>query len=387
MFLKLKEFYITKLFKRTLITKFNTGKKVLIAPLDWGLGHATRCIPIIRLLLDSGFEVIIAAGNAPKALLQQEFPDVQCVDLPGYNIEYTKDKRLLPLKILWQAPKILINIYREQRWLQGFITTYQPDIVIADNRFGLYSKLVPCVFITHQLSILAPVKWIQVFIQKINYRCINRFTVCWVPDFEDANNNIAGQLSHPAIRPAIPVKYMGMLSRFKKDQPEISHKFKYLFLLSGPEPQRTLLEEKVMGVLPFIQEPCSIVRGLPAIQNTIEVPDNCVVYNHLATDALEQLILQSELVVCRSGYTSVMELVALHKMALLIPTPGQTEQEYLARNLQEQGWFATCNQDDDLLKAIHIALSKNYHLPRMQHHLFEESILTSVNTLIKQRLH
>lgn len=387
MFLKLKEFYITKLFKRTLITKFNTGKKILIAPLDWGLGHATRCIPIIRLLLDSGFEVIIAAGNAPKALLQQEFPDVQCVDLPGYNIEYTKDKRLLPLKILCQAPKILINIYREQRWLQGFITTYQPDIIIADNRFGLYSKLVPCVFITHQLSILAPVKWIQALIQKINYWYINKFTVCWVPDFEDANNNIAGQLSHPSNKPHIPLQYVGMLSRFTKARFETSYSFKYLFLLSGPEPQRTLLEDKILAILPFIQGPCCIVRGLPAIQTNIHVPDNCVVYNHLATDALEQLILQSQLVVCRSGYTSVMELVAMHKMALLVPTPAQTEQEYLARHLREQGWFATCNHDDDLLKAIHTALTTKYHLPRMQHHLFEECILTSINALIKQSLH
>jgi predicted glycosyltransferase len=386
MFLKLKEFYIRKYFKRTLITNFNTGKKILIAPLDWGLGHATRCIPVIQLLKDSGFEVIIAAGNAPKALLQQEFPDLQYIDLPGYSIRYTKDKRLLPLKILWQAPKILFNIYREQRWLQRFIATCQPDIIIADNRFGLYSKLVPCVFITHQLSILAPIKWIQAFIQKINYWCINRFTVCWVPDFEDANNNIAGQLSHPAIKPAIPVQYMGMLSRFTQDQPVTSHKFKYLFLLSGPEPQRTLFEEKVMAVLPFIEAPCCILRGLPAIQNTIDVPDNCVVYNHLATDALEQLILQSQLVVCRSGYTSVMELVAMHKMALLIPTPGQTEQEYLARHLQELEWFATCNQEDDLLKAIHNALTTKYHLPQMQHYLFEEHILTSVTALMQRRL-
>jgi UDP:flavonoid glycosyltransferase YjiC (YdhE family) len=159
-------------------------KKILIAPLDWGLGHASRCIPLINHLQKRGCEIIIAADGEQLSLLKKEFPGLESVQLKGYNINYSRYKRWLGVKILWQIPKILIRIRQEHNYLKNIVDKYCIDLVIADNRYGLYSKQIPCIFITHQLTVQAPFKWLQNLIQKINYRYISKFAECWVPDFE-----------------------------------------------------------------------------------------------------------------------------------------------------------------------------------------------------------
>ncbi|MCU0323584.1 MAG: hypothetical protein MUE72_14305 [Chitinophagaceae bacterium] len=190
-------------------------KTVLVAPLDWGLGHATRCIPIIKALLAKDYKVIIAADGKPKTLLQQEFPELFFVQLKGYQIEYSKNKLFLPIKILSQVPKILQAIRYEHQWLKRAILDYNIDLVISDNRFGLNHSTIPCIFITHQLTIQTPFSWLTSWVQKINYNYINRFTTCWIPDVA-GKNNMAGILSHPKKLPLIPVEYIGLLSRFQQ---------------------------------------------------------------------------------------------------------------------------------------------------------------------------
>ena len=166
---------------------------ILIAPLDWGLGHATRCIPIIHSLINNGYKVIVAASDKPKILLQQEFPTVHFVELKGYKIAYSKNKWMLPFKIGMQIPKILKTIWYEHNWLQKIIQEHSINLVISDNRFGLYTSKIPCVFITHQLTIQTPFTALTNIVQQINYRYINRFTACWIPDFKD-EPNLAGVL-------------------------------------------------------------------------------------------------------------------------------------------------------------------------------------------------
>jgi len=328
--------------------------RVLIAPLDWGLGHATRCIPIIHSLQSLDFEVIIAAEGAGAKLLKAEFPNIRIIHLLGYQIRYTKTPIGLLWKILWQVPNIIKSINKEHTWLEKIIKDENIDLVISDNRYGLYSSQIPCVFITHQLLIKTPFSIFDRLLQKINYRFINRFSACWVPD-SAMEKNVAGKLSHPKKIPRTPVHYIGILTRMLQASNR-STKFKNCFLLSGPEPQRSILEKQIISVLEQISGPNILVRGLPTSATAIKVPANTLVVNHIATIELGAILTSSELIICRSGYTSIMELIGLQKKALLIPTPGQTEQEYLAQKLfSEQRFFMHTQLGLNLSHAIDLA--------------------------------
>jgi uncharacterized protein (TIGR00661 family) len=332
----------------------NAKTKVIVAPLDWGLGHATRCIPIIRQLLKADYEVIIAVERAQMDLLKNEFPSLRFVNLPGYRLKYGKKSVNTTLKIFLQIPKILIQINREKRWLNIFLKKESIDAVISDNRYGFHSKKIISIFITHQLCIKTVFgKMIEKKLQQINYKCINKFSFCWVPDFEK-NNSLAGELSHPKIFPNIPIGYIGPLSRFEKKENPINYKL--LILLSGPEPQRTILENIFLNELKSSHDKTILVRGLPGEKKSMGVPSNVEVYNHLSASELNKKICQSELVICRSGYSTVMDLARLGKKSIMIPTLGQTEQEYLADYLFEKKIAVKINQKEfSLRKAIEIA--------------------------------
>ncbi len=348
------------------------SKRILIAPLDWGLGHATRCIPIAEWLRRQGCEIFFACDGYQKTLLQQEFPDNTFLLLKGYKIQYSGNKRMLPLKILLQAPKILFAIKHEHEWLQKTIKDHNIDLVISDNRYGLWTDKIPCIFLTHQLHIRASLNWLEKLIQKINYRYINHYIECWVPDFR-GDFNIAGNLSHPAILPKVKVKYIGVLSRFKNIS-EALKKYDWLVILSGPEPQRTILENKIINTALQLTEKFLLVRGKPGSSEMISTPANCVTVNHLDTNDMEQAFADSKYVLSRSGYTTVMELLSLQKKTLLIPTPGQTEQEYLANHLMQQKWCYCCEQDDDLKVHIKKAVLFDYRFPRMPASSLEDAI-------------
>jgi uncharacterized protein (TIGR00661 family) len=358
------------------LVKFNT-QTVLIAPLDWGLGHATRCIPVIRILLKNNYTVIIAAEGKQKKLLETEFSQLKFLPLKGYDISYSKEKILLPLKILIQIPKILTAIKYENKWLDKITDAYKIDLVISDNRFGLHTKKVPCIFITHQLQIKAPYKWLEKVIQKINYKYINQFNQCWIPDFE-GEQNIAGELSHPKQLPKTAVKYIGPLSRFEKKNEE-EKAYDFCFLLSGPEPQRTLLEENILKEVEGIDNKFLLVRGLPEKEEVLSSNNNITIKNHLPEKELLTAILQSEYIVCRSGYTTVMEVLSLQKKSILIPTPGQTEQEYLAEILMKQHWCLAISQQSLSLKKIIQQVSDfKYVLPIVETINLENIIKTNL---------
>ena len=315
--------------------------KVLVVPLDWGLGHATRCIPIIRALLGSGHEVLIGAERNQAVLLRQEFPQLKILPVKGYRISYSRTAIFFALKLAKQLPKIALAIRNEHHWLKKTVVQEKIDLVISDNRYGLYHASVPAVFITHQLTIKAPFQWLENIVRSINYRYINRFKACWVPDMETPPG-IAGILSHPTVLPAIPVHYMNLLCRFVVRP--LDTKYDLCILLSGPEPQRTLLEEKILTDITRLNGTVLLVRGLPAATTTPVVSANITVVNHLGNDLLGDAIQQSERVICRSGYTTVMELLALKKKMILVPTPAQTEQEYLGATLLQLKLALTIDQ-------------------------------------------
>lgn len=341
---------------------------VLVAPLDWGLGHATRCIPVIKCLQESGFNVYVAATGKNRILLENELSGVNFIELRGYNIIYSKGKNNFKLKLLSQLPKILKAVKQENKWLNQVIQKYAIKIVISDNRFGLHNADVYSVFITHQLHIETGIKFFNRIAQKINYAYIQKFSECWVPDFAD-EPSLAGELSHPQKNPSIPIKYIGPQSRLKRTV--TAKLYDLVIMLSGPEPQRTNLEKLFLEeILPGTSKKILFIRGMPASLQTLPNRENIIFYNHVKSEKLSEILCAAKMVVCRGGYSTVMDLVALQVNALLIATPGQTEQEYLALHLHKTGYFQYIKQDAG---AIKIAL--NYSIQKTQFPLTNNYLL------------
>tara|TARA_B100000902_G_scaffold399547_1_gene470946 strand:- start:3549 stop:4598 length:1050 start_codon:yes stop_codon:yes gene_type:complete len=319
-------------------------KTILIAPLDWGIGHATRCIPIIYALIAQKFNVIIGSNGRASILLKKEFPDIKIITIPGYNIKYS---RYLPMSIsmILQLPKIAFKIQKEKKTLTRLIEKYKIDGVISDNRFGFFNNKIPCVFITHQLKIKST--YFSKYIQKINYYFINNYNQCWVID--DLKKNLAGSLSNPHNIPKNTI-YIGTQSRFKKIKKKKTYKI--LAIISGPEPQRTILEKKLMKSLAKRQEKNIIILGKTEEEKTDKI-GNLIIKSHLKTKELNNVIEEAEIIISRSGYSTIMDLNKLGKKAILIPTPGQTEQEYIAETLFKKGICYTQKQSEiDLDTAI-----------------------------------
>jgi len=359
--------------------KQRSKPRILVAPLDWGLGHATRCIPVIYELLSHETDVWLAGEGAQRAILTQEFPDLPFLDLPGYRVKYARTAAGFLRRMLFQAPRLLRTIKSENEWLKNAADQYGFDAVISDNRFGLYHTSIRSVFITHQLTIKSPMgKWSERYLQKNNYKYINRFNECWVPDQQSADN-LAGTLSHPATIPAIPVHYIGPLSRLKKTgTPE---KKGHLFIsLSGPEPQRTLLENIIINDIGHYNGTATIVRGLPNSVSIIPSTNDIRFYNHLPTEEYNQQIEQAEYVISRSGYSTVMDLMTLGKKSILIPTPGQTEQEYLGEYLMEQKKaYSLLQKNFSLKRVLETAATFDYALKANNS---MQEMKTAVNSLI-----
>lgn len=324
------------------------GKRILICPLDWGLGHATRCIPIIRLLQQKGAEVIIAADKRPLELLKKEFPDLKYIIFKGYEINYPKKGSMI-WTMLRSIPKITKGIRTEHEALNKIIHEYNIDIVISDNRYGCWNPKTKNIFITHQLMIKSPFG--ENLLHKIVSKYISKFHECWVPDHEK-EPNLSGDLSHK-----YPISettfFIGPLSRFKTDQHQQEIEYDVMAILSGPEPQRTIFERIVSEQLFKSGLRSLIVFGLPEKTKKIEQKGNVTMISHLNSDEMEQMINRSKLIIARSGYSTIMDLSALQKKAIFIPTPGQTEQEYLAKELfKKQIAYYQKQSEFDLTKAI-----------------------------------
>ena len=327
---------------------------LLFSCLDWGLGHTTRSVPLIKELLAAGCNLIVACNSTQKNLFQTEFTGVRYVELTGYGLSYGSGKWATRLKIMAQSGKILMRIKSENAWLKAFMQENKVHGLISDNRYGLYHPQIPTVFITHQLYVKSGYGTLaDQIIQKILYRFINRFTVCWVPDFKK-RNSLAGLLSHPQSLPEIPVKYLGAISRFNECA-GVTTKFDLLFLISGPEPQRTILEKIMIDQAEKSDKKIAMVRGLPG-DSTIVQNEKISIYNHLNGNKLNKLICESELIICRSGYTTIMDMVKLKKKMIVIPTPGQPEQEYLAGYLSQNHFAISISQNAFMLdRALELA--------------------------------
>jgi uncharacterized protein (TIGR00661 family) len=322
--------------------------KVLFAPLDWGLGHATRCIPLIQGFMNEGWDVTIASdGNCAK-LLRASFPDLSFLTLPGYQIRYSKNR--LPFQILKQIPRIHIKIKEEHNWLKREIKKHHWDLIISDNRAGLHRPDIYSIYITHQLQIQSGLgKWADYIATLLHEKVMKAFDEVWIPDMP-GELRLAGKLSENS-RLKKQATYIGCVSRMQANE-ERKPIYDIMLLLSGPEPQRTILENIFLDQIDNQSGNILIIRGTRQPLDRSDIPKNVEIIDLADTHTLNQKMQESDYVICRSGYTTIMDLMKLKKKALFIPTPGQGEQEYLASYSSFKNLFPFIPQEEfDISKA------------------------------------
>ena len=305
--------------------------KILIAPLNWGLGHATRCVPIIRKLIIEGHEPVVVADGFPLAFLQQEFPTLRFIEFSSYSVYYAVGKSQVSA-MLFNLPNIITGIIREHFWLRDLLHSEHFDQVISDNRFGMWNRRVHSIYMTHQLMVKMPsnLTFLEPLVHRIHKAFIRRYDECWIPDRSE-NGGLSGDLAHkyPLTNNA---KFIGTLSRFQGMEKTIPNTtFEVVAVVSGVEPQRTIFEDGLILKYKKRPENVLIVRGQPQAKKIESQLANIKLVSHLPDAELVTVLLGAKKIICRSGYSSIMDLDALNCLnkAELVPTPGQTEQEYL----------------------------------------------------------
>lgn len=349
------------------------NEKILITPLDWGLGHATRCIPIIEQLFISGFkkhQIEIASSGRSLELLKQEYPFIKTHKISSYDISY-QEKGSLASSMFLQLPKLIRKIRKEHKQIKKIVEENAITIIISDNRYGAYHERTRNIFITHQLNIQTPkyLTFLKPLIKQTNFSYIKKFDQCWIPDLP-APNHISGQLSEVFFdKPT--VKHLGCLSRCYPLV--IEKKFDLLVIISGPEPQRSIFEEIVFQQITETNLKIAVVLGKPEVEKACNNLKNMHIFNHLNSKDMNQLMNESEIILSRAGYSTIMDVIALNKKAILIPTPGQTEQEYLGEFLMKKEWFYSCQQNELKIKEA-IKMASSYESINLTSSLLKETI-------------
>jgi hypothetical protein len=329
-----------------------SSETLLVSPLEWGLGHTVRVVPFILEAIEQGHRVILASDGRSLDFLRHRFPDLAWVRMPFYPVSYPEDGRFLR-KIVRQIPGILKAIRQNRRQLDEIVSTYQVTRILSDHRYGLYHKNVHSIFVTNQLWLKAPKGWSfgEGVIYWLHRFTLRKFSEIWIADHEGAEN-LSGQLTHPMHLPA-RAKYIGPVTRFRGvtlERPAFAQPFEVLALVSGPEPQRTIFENLLIERFKRTKSKAVIFRGLPPvypdIKPTIKEIGNIVLIDHASDGHLLWYLLQASEIICRPGNSTLSDLDFLGKTAWLVPTPGQTEQEYIARQLERSGRYRLCEQKD-----------------------------------------
>ena len=292
-------------------------------------------MPLIRQWEEEGVKVYVICAESNHDFLQAECPNVSYLIAPAYNIRYPTSS--MALNMVWQSIRILRTIFKENKQLKKWVNQYKPDLIVSDGRFGCHHAKVKSIWMAHQLQIQYTFNPFAKVLNYFYHRFIRKnYQEVWVPDFE-GEKSLSGDLS-VAIKNT-PHQYLGPLSRFSaKKRIQTTIKYQYLALLSGPEPQRTYLEKELLLFLEKQKKPCLLVRGVINKTSVSSTTDQVEVINCLYGDELYKHIMLAEKIICRSGYSTLMDLYYWQKPAILIPTPGQTEQLYLAKYWQEKGW-------------------------------------------------
>lgn len=335
--------------------------KILVAPLDWGLGHATRTIPVIRKFLAQGAKVDLAVSGKMSTLYRGEFPDLTQIDIPGYGIRYPKRGFEMPFWLFANYRRILKVIRKEHKLAESLVKERGYDTIFSDNRFGFHASGIKNIYMTHQLRIAFPgpfslfenlgVAW--------HRRQMQKFDEIWVPDYADFPG-LAGKLSHVRYGKSFSEKlnFIGPQSRFQKEDSykltasQPIKEFDFLAVLSGPEPMRTSFEKAMLKAFAEIPGKQAIIRGLPGESELPTAPPNVTLFNHLETVAFAEIVKSAKTVVSRPGYSTVMDMENLEASCIFVPTPGQTEQVYLGKLLQKSGFSKLLRQKEISAKKL-----------------------------------
>lgn len=303
---------------------------------------------MVRYLLQQGIDVLFAGNEWQRQYVTASIPGLPTIHLDGYNVWYSKTGIGFIPSLFRQLPGLLQTISREHKWLQEIAAQHHIDAVITDNRYGLYHPNIPSVIMTHQ--VVPQTGWGPIAdktLQWLHAEQLHRFDNCWIVDVE-GEPNLAGSLSHPRHK-AANAQYIGLLSQLTTLPATEEH---LLVLLSGPEPQRTMLSDILWMQLQNSDRKIVFVEGSNRVKRE-SIPAHIDYYQRLTADELNPILAASEIVICRSGYSTLMDLALFGKKAIMIPTPGQAEQEYLARHLHQEGvWLHAPQKRLDINKAL-----------------------------------
>ncbi len=351
--------------------------------MEWGLGHAARMIPVAKTLKDMNHNIFVGSGEEHLTFFRKEISGLTLIQFPGFHPRYS---RFLPqyLSLLFKIPLLLYHIVLEHTRLKKIVREHSIDLVISDNRFGLWSRKVTTVYVTHMPLIPFPksMRFLEPIGICLHRKIITRYSFCYIPDLA-GDINVSGRLSHGMKLPE-NVRYIGILSRFLTDtikDSQIQKTEQNLVILSGPEPQREIFKQKLIMLFQGKDTATVILGGRPSEKENVVESGSISFYNHLPAAEIKNLIERSQNIISRSGYTTIMELISLNSSALLVPTPGQTEQEYLAEYLSGKDWFSTIAQSElkNGIKFAQERIVRTSELAEQSHILFT----TALNELLE----
>ncbi|MCE2772801.1 MAG: glycosyltransferase [Bacteroidetes bacterium] len=353
-----------------------SGKRILYGALNWGLGHASRSVPVIRVLQEHGAEVILAAEGRARKLWELEFKNAVFSDIPEYTIRFP-EHAYLSWSLFSQLPQLLRQIQHEQDHVEFAVRQMGIHYVISDNRFGFYSKQVPSVYITHQLQVksafgsILPSCW--------HRAVMNKFDAVWVPDLP-GEDNLSGELGHDSR--VKNVKYIGPQTRLK--QVTANELIDTLTICSGPEPMRSQLEQYVVNELRNCPGKHVMVLGKSELSRERQQVGNIAIYNYAHDQLLSQLISNAKVIISRTGYSTLCDVAQFGKSFIGIPTPGQTEQEYLGRYLKTKGITIMDGSSESLRQAVQFP-EKNIPLQLSNDESLLDTALRILPVLLQQK--
>lgn len=357
--------------------------KIIYGVCSWGLGHATRSLPVIRKLIEEDNELTIISNDRSLELLKKELgEEIDYFDIQDYPMLLSENSRQFMAKSIVYWPSFIARMESGLQSLKKILENKKYDRIISDGRYDIYSRKIPSFFISHQMRIMNPlrIKMFERGSEIFNLFFFKRFAGVIVPDYKE--DSLSGELSHNLGRiDENKLHYVGALSDFKKKNAKKD--IDYLISISGPEPQRTMLEEIILKQVEGLDG--NIVITLGKSENFEKfVNKNVETRSFLTKEEREDYLNRAELIVSRSGYSTIMDLAVIGKKALMIPTPGQIEQEYLGYYHNNMGTFYSVNQNRiDVVKDSKIAKKTTGIKRKCDVNKTVENIIEIVNTVKK----
>jgi uncharacterized protein (TIGR00661 family) len=328
---------------------------VIYAVCSWGLGHATRSLPVIRKLIDENNNITIISNGRSLDLLKKELGNaIDYIDIPDYPMLLSENSRQFMAKSVIYWPVFIRKMQSGLSKVTKMLKNMNCDVIVSDGRYDVYSKKIPSFFISHQIRIMNPlrIRMFETGSEIFNMFFFKRFVGVIVPDYKD--DNLSGDLSHNLRKiDENKIHYIGVLSDFKKKKTKKD--IDYLISITGPEPQRSFLQEKLLSQINNLNGNIVITLGKTEIKDK-HINDNITTYSFLKKQEREDLLNRAKLIISRTGYSTILDLAVIGAKALMTPTPGQVEQVYLSEYHNKKGTFFSVDQEKiNLTKDVEIA--------------------------------